>query len=960
MEFDPLEGRYLLVWGLDQAEIWTVDVTTGAVSDRLSLRLPTDEADAPGAAPLLSAAWLPGRDTWVCVTGAFGAALYELTNPRGTVAPAVTVRLPGATPLAAAVVVPSVWEGAAGDPAGAGVRVAAERLTCVMLSREGQLLAAPLPDTGLFEASGSVVSTSSSSSSSSPAGETVRLEAAAVTLPSGAPAVVSGIGLHRSAASGLLLASIETTGGERRQLLLRLDPSGMRCVEACEWDPWPISEAAAIAGEGGSNGSSSTSGGGGGCLLGCWEVPLLPPSRAHLRCPQLFVCSDASGGGTASSSSGSLLSQSGPPQRRTAVVALGADLAPGGAAAGPSRGWSCRSQQLPLQRGGGDVVGVSTFLVPATAQTVAMVVTTSGNLLFYTTPRVPGLRPPLPPPPAQSAAAEPAAGEAAAAAAAAAAVAPFDEPERSELVNDRVRLSGDTSHIPGGSPAASRLLLDRGDPEAYFEAAAPGTVRLALRLPTDSGLAIVGVRMLVGASGGAFAPTQLLVGDGAAARTAHLAPRDGGGAPRRWFAAMLAPSESLASEVVLQIGPAREPGLRVRLHQIDVYAQPRPLVAQRAADAAVLKAADAAGPGPAAEALAVAATSDPRQLAAAAPDAAGREQQLALLVRCGAAGLALLPGAAGAPCQLSDCQPVVWQLLCPLPPLASAFVPSWATERDGWTLLALLTDGSSSSSQTAPDAVVLATPAEQWRDAARVQSAAAILLQLARQHPAGRAAPWEEAHAFAYLHAAALIASVAVHGPQALVPALRSTMQQQQQQAGGAGGAPGAPLRTDSDATVGAAAVRCLSSVLAWLHASSRSPFLPPALLQPLLRALLQLLEAEAAVAAAPAGEEPQLEDWAGVLAGAAPAGTLAAALLLNPDPEARQAASTALPGLYYGDSGPAGAAFLAATAAAVVRCRGVPGPRLLPAYNAVALVASSLADADPELHHKVRIRCRF
>jgi hypothetical protein len=599
-------------------------------------------------------------------------------------------------------------------------------------------------------------------------------------------------------------------------------------------------------------------------------------------------------------------------------------------------------QALPLQRGGGDVAGAACLPCPTAAQTVVAVVTTAGNLLLYITPSVPGLAPPLPPAP------EPAAGDAAAAAeaAAAAAAAPFDEPERSELANDKARVSGDTSHIPGGSPAVTRLLLDRSDPEAYFEAAAPGAVRLVLRLPSDAGLAFVGARLLLGASGAAFAPTQALVGEGPAARVARLAPREpGAGTARRWYPLMLTPAEGLAPELVLHIGPAREPGLRVRIHQIDVYAQPRAAVARRAADAAAAACAAlgaGAGPaGPAAE-LALAAASEPCARAAATAGAGACEEQVALLLRCGAAALAALPppeAAAAAAAHGAAAQGAAWPVLCPQPAGAAGFLPGADLERDAWGLLEALAAARSSGagSGLGPKAA-----AEAWRDAARLSAAGALLSSLARQAPAGRAARWEDAQAFAYLHALALAGSVTMHGSAAAMRAHVAACTQR-----GGAPAPAGPLGTPHDGGMGADAARCLPHVLAWLRAGGRSPFLPQQLLRPAARALLQLLATEALAAGADA---PEL---AAAAAAAAPAAGLAASLLLSDDRELQAAAAAALPDV--ADAWPGAGGFWAALAAAVAARRGLAGPRMLPAYGSVAEMAAALADADPEGHAEVR-----
>jgi hypothetical protein len=791
-----------------------------------------------------------------------------------------------------------------------------EGLACVLLSREGGLLSAPLPDlSALFAAR------SSCAIAAAAPPKALRLEAVPVALPSFMPAATGGLSLHFSGASGLLLASVEAPGGGRHQLLLRLDASGTRCLEACEWDPWPTRDTAECSS--GCGGGYAASGG--GALRGMWEVPLLPPARAHLRCPQLMVCSEEACGGGDGGCVGVA--------PRAAVVALSAEAAatPGGSGAHvPGRAWVCCTQRLPLQRGGGDIVGTASLPCPATCQTVVIAVTSAGNLLLYATPPVPGLALPPPPPEADEAALQVAVP--AAAAAAAAAVAPYDEPERSELVNDRVRVSGDVSHIPGGSPAVSRLLLDRSDPESYFEAPAPGAVRLVLRLPSDAGLALVGARLLLGASGAAYAPTQAVVGEGPGARAVPLAPRDGGGAARRWYPLLLAPAEGLGHELVLQIGPAREPGLRVRVHQVDVFAQPRTTVARRAADIAAAAGScsgvEVTGPSGAAAALALAAASEPGGLVVLADGAAEREREASLLLRCATAALeALPPGEAAAAAATNDgvAQGAAWQVLCPLVPADAGCEPGLGLERGAWGLLRAL--AAAHGCRGGP-----AAAAERLRDTARLAAARALLSGLARQAPAGRATPWEDAQAFAYLHAVALAASVTMHGPDVAMQPLAAVRGAPAETAGTHGALP-----CDASSGASADAVRCLPHVLSWLRVGARSAFLPQALLRPLARALLQLLAAEAFAAGAS-------EAWPVAVDAASPVAAWAAELLLSGDPELRAAAASVLPEV--ADAwGPVCGVFLAALAAAVSAHRGLPGLRMLPAYGAITSAVEALSD---------------
>ncbi|KAI8465817.1 MAG: hypothetical protein J3K34DRAFT_486571 [Monoraphidium minutum] len=88
-------------------------------------------------------------------------------------------------------------------------------------------------------------------------------------------------------------------------------------------------------------------------------------------------------------------------------------------------------------------------------------------------------------------------------------------------------------------------------------------------------------------------------------------------------------------------------------------------------------------------------------------------------------------------------------VLCPVPPLAGAFLPSWALERNAWALLRAARGASSA-----------AAGAEVARDAARLAAGRRLLAQLGGHHPPGRGAPREDASVFGFLHAVALLFSV--------------------------------------------------------------------------------------------------------------------------------------------------------------------------------------------------------
>jgi len=148
LHWDELQGKRLLVVGYEQAQVWSVEGRDLTVADRLVLQLPSPEGGDEAGRVILSAAWLPGSDTWVAVTTPLRLYLFDLTH--SSLQPAVVIEPEGHVLLSgrAAFVQRLLPQQGSKDAASTeqpGQVLLQQQLYALVLTREGQLMSAGLP-----------------------------------------------------------------------------------------------------------------------------------------------------------------------------------------------------------------------------------------------------------------------------------------------------------------------------------------------------------------------------------------------------------------------------------------------------------------------------------------------------------------------------------------------------------------------------------------------------------------------------------------------------------------------------------------------------------------------------------------------------------------------------------------------------------------------------------------------
>ncbi|KAL0024070.1 hypothetical protein WJX79_002966 [Trebouxia sp. C0005] len=158
----------------------------------------------------------------------------------------------------------------------------------------------------------------------------------------------------------------------------------------------------------------------------------------------------------------------------------------------------------------------------------------------------------------------------------------FDFFEKTRCISGEVKLSGDLSQS-GGSERAWRVLVASG---TYLEAPSASGMRINVR-PDDASLVVVGVRVMVGGSGGRYSPSEVKLGG-----RAHPLPSP---SAKRWHVLRMTPAEALAAapDTPMQVGPAQNPASLPRLEGLEVYARPKADLVKEAAAAAEAEAAEA-------------------------------------------------------------------------------------------------------------------------------------------------------------------------------------------------------------------------------------------------------------------------------------------------------------------------------------------------------------------------------
>jgi hypothetical protein len=443
LAWDPLQGKRLLVVGYQQAQVWVINDTDYTVADRIPLQLPA-AAEAGEAGRVISAVqWLPGSDSWVAVTTPAGLYLYDVTHSAAQ--PAVVVRPQGHQLLAGgAAFIQTLQQQQQEEPGIAAAAVVLQQvLQCILLTREGQLLSAPLPQQ-LLAAQQSCSShwpniscrqdAAAGSSSSAAAGGLTGQQNPGLTSRTaspGPPPRSPAANQQPGAANGQVLDGSSSSSGciaVTAEPVAWLD-SLQRLQQGRSCHYCPASQLLVVAG------SSSSSTGGAAtpssssssspvqlllqldisctCVVhGCqwdtsqatapvfgspkplvlspaalfWDVPLLPAARAHYSSPQLLVAAPGQvkqQGSTASTAQGS------------GCAYIAAISPPTATSSGEASSWQVATQPLHLRHSAGDACldGLAVLPFPYTQQVLLVALCSSGNMYMYTSRRPAGLVP---------------------------------------------------------------------------------------------------------------------------------------------------------------------------------------------------------------------------------------------------------------------------------------------------------------------------------------------------------------------------------------------------------------------------------------------------------------------------------------------------------------------------------------------------------------------------------------
>jgi hypothetical protein len=451
LSWDQCQGTRLLVVGYQQAQVWVINAADYTVSDRIPLQLPA-AADAGEAGRIISAAqWLPGSDSWAAVTTPAGLYLYDVTHSASQ--PAVVVKPQGHQLLAGgAAFVQTLQQ----KQQGCGVAGVQQVLHCVLLTRDGQLLTAPLSQqmlaaqqscsfhwpniscrqdaaqgssgglggpqnpgaasrtaspgppprspAGSQEQQGAADAQGSVSSGSSSSSGCVVLTAEPVAWPDSLQRLQQGRSCHYSPAGQLLVVagSSSSTGGGSSSTDDTGTPSSSSSITPVQLLLQLNSSCTAVVQGCTWDTSQATA-----PVFGSpkplvlspaalfWDVPLLLAARGHYSSPQLLVAAPGQAKQLQSSSSTGTAQGLGCAYIAAISPTQGAAAAAASGSSSGEAGWQVTTQPLHLRHSAGDACldGLAVLSFPYTQQLLLVALCSSGNMYMYTSKRPAGLAP---------------------------------------------------------------------------------------------------------------------------------------------------------------------------------------------------------------------------------------------------------------------------------------------------------------------------------------------------------------------------------------------------------------------------------------------------------------------------------------------------------------------------------------------------------------------------------------
>lgn len=556
--FDPSFGRHLLVVGMEEVQVWSMD-EKGRVLDRLPLyRKEVNDRESSGPySTLHGAQWLPGSDVLVAVLTTECVSIYDVSGREHLLCDRVS--LPGGGLLMGVACVPKT-ENLTARLTELNQLVATSKTSCYMLGQDGKLYVTHL--------------------ARSVKGSAWHLETPVlVQLPGRLPTSCVAKYIHYSSSLNLLQLLLDC--GESSTWLM-----GTVDSETCSFKSATMTDFKGMTTQGDAERPLEVT------ISSLYDLPLLPASRLHYQAPAL-VCAVPHLSWVSSQSDSHV------PPLFVACPRYN-DAAP----------TPTFMQFQPVNLKGNlesRVEGLACLPSPVTNQSILVVLCNKGLLYFFTTQRVPELLPyePFATLLKSASTAQDEAGGTPEDVASGKLVKPTmstrscwweaerkillstggdDDDlvkavedingqgpspsllERARLMTPDVRVSGQVVG-PSNSDALKRLLCDPANHETYAEAPGPSGLKLTFKC-VDLDMVIVGMKILVGPSGAGHVPQWFKLGT----RTQKV--RDG---QRRWYQVLLAAGEALAlsQEVVLHVGPARGGEQMARVHHVDVFAQKR-------------------------------------------------------------------------------------------------------------------------------------------------------------------------------------------------------------------------------------------------------------------------------------------------------------------------------------------------------------------------------------------------